>query len=418
MRKILILGSGTAGTIMANRLHAVLPRERWRITVVDNDPNHYYQPGFLFLPFGIYSRTDVVEAKSKYIPADIEFIITKIEVIEAASNRVKLFDGKYINYDYLIIATGTQVHPEETEGMLGPGWGKDVHEFYTLDGALALTEALRGWEGGRLVMNIVEIPIKCPVAPLEFVFLADWWLRKHGLRERTEISYVTPLDGAFTRPIASRILGETLERKKIKLVPEFSIGTVDQEGKKIVDWGGQELGYDMLVTVPTNMGDSLMARSELGNELNYVPTQRRTLRSRDHANIFVIGDATDLPTSKAGSVAHFAAEVLTQNILREIKGEPLEESFDGHANCFIESGDNRGILIDFNYDTEPLAGVFPWPWMGGPFHLLEETRMNHLAKMWFRWVYWNVLLKGRYIPISAKMSLASKIKPTPDPGAV
>jgi sulfide:quinone oxidoreductase len=410
MRNILILGCGTAGTIMANKLRAVLARAKWQITVVDPDPTHYYQPGLLFLPFEIYTRRDIVQPKARYLPEGVDLVLARAELITPQQNCVTLSDGRQLGYDYLIIATGTQVHPEETEGLLGPGWRKDVHEFYTLEGAEALATALKTWPGGRLVLNVVEAPVKCPVAPLEFVCLADWWFSKRGMRDRVQIDYVTPLDGAFTRPIAASMLGEILERKGINVVTEFATASVDQESRKIVDWGGREILYDMLVTVPTNMGDSLIARSGMGDELNYVPTDHHTLRSKDYSNIFVIGDATNLPTSKAGSVAHFEAATLTVNILREIKGQPLEASFDGHANCFIESGAGRGILIDFNYETEPLPGVFPWPWLGGPFRLLEETRMNHLAKMWFRWIYWNILLKGRPIPIPERMSLAGKVQ--------
>lgn len=412
LRRILILGCGTAGTIMANRLRTALSPGTWEIVAVDPDPIHYYQPGLLFLPFGIYSRSQLIEPKTKYVNPGIRFIQARTELIEPKQNRVQLESGEFLGYDYLIIATGTQVHPEETEGLLGPEWHRQVHEFYTLEGAAALTSALQNWQGGRLVLNIVEMPIKCPVAPLEFVFLADWWLRQRGLRDRVQIDYVTPLDGAFTRPIAAQLLGETLARKGINLVADFSTAAVDQSARTITDWNGRSLPYDMLITIPTNMGDAVIARSGMGDEFNYVPTNQATLQSKVQANIFVIGDATNLPTSKAGSVAHFAAETLAANMLLEIQGKPLEHSFDGHANCFIESGDGRGILIDFNYDTEPLPGVFPWPVLGGPFHLLQETRMNHWAKMWFRWIYWHLLLKGRYIPIPTRMSMAGKVRPT------
>jgi sulfide:quinone oxidoreductase len=408
-RSIVILGAGTAGTIMANKLARALDT-RWTISIVDKDPVHYYQPGFLFIPFGIYSREDVVAPKLNYIPGAVQYIQAEVEAVEPAAGHVKLQDGRSLGYDYLVIATGTQPNPAETEGMLGPLWGKEVHEFYTLDGALKLTEALKTFKGGRLVMNVAEVPIKCPVAPLEFVFLADWWLRQRGLREKTQIDYVTPLPGAFTRPIAARALGDLLERKGIRQVPDFSLAAVDQGARTISDWGGRELSYDMLVSVPVNMGDPALARSGLGDEYNYVATERHTLRAKHYENIFVLGDATDLPTSKAGSVAHFAADTALENILLSIKGQALELSFEGHANCFIESGDGRGILIDFNYDTEPLPGVFPYAGIG-PFSLLKETRMNHWAKMGFRWIYWNLLLPGRYIPIPSRMSMQGKWRP-------
>jgi sulfide:quinone oxidoreductase len=397
MKKLLILGAGTAGTMMANRLRKKIPADEWTMAIVDQYPKHYYQPGFLFMPFGIYSEKDVIKPKRKFIPLGVEYIEAEIDRIEAERNRVLLRSGEQLNYDLLIIATGVKTAPDQTEGMLGNDWRKRVLDFYTFEGASALHNALRGWNGGRLVVHISEMPIKCPVAALEFAFLADWWLTKRGLRNKTEIVYVTPLSGVFTKPIAARVLGHLLEKKRIKVVSDFNIARVDNERHKIVSWDDNEVDYDLLVTVPTNMGDVAMERSGLGDELNLVATDRHTLQAKQHPNIFVLGDATDLPTSKAGSVAHFQSEVLAENILHHINGEPLEPQFDGHANCFIESGYRKAFLLDFNYDLEPVPGKYPLPFVG-PFTLLRETRFNHFGKLAFKWIYWNLLLKAAPMP--------------------
>ena len=322
-------------------------------------------------------------------------------------NKVKLSNGKVLNYDYLIIATGSRIAPEEVEGLQNGGWRENIFDFYTPDGAAALAKFLKYWEGGKMVLNIAEMPIKCPVAPLEFVFLADWWFTEQGIRDKVDIEFVTPLPGAFTKPIAAKFLGQFLEKKNIKLHTEFGIGSVDSTNNKIVSWEEEAIDYDLLVSIPVNMGAEVIANSGLGDDLNFIPTDPNTLQAKDHENVFVIGDATDLPSSKAGSVAHFQADILYENILRTLEGRPLEEKFDGHANCFIESGFGKGILIDFNYDIEPLPGKFPLPGVG-PFSLLEETRMNHWGKMMFRWVYWNLLLKGAELPIEAQMNMAGK----------
>jgi len=408
MKNILILGAGTAGTIMANHLRKKVDRAEWKITIVDKEGNHYYQPGFLFMPFGIYSEEDVVKPKRKYVGQGVEYLEATIDRIEADSNQVHLQSGDILAYDVLIVATGTAPVPEETEGMTGADWRHRAHEFYTFEGAKALAKSLKDWQGGRLVMHICEMPIKCPVAPLEFVFLADAWLRGNGLREKTEIIYVTPLSGAFTKPVASKILSRLLDEKKINVVKDFSIARVDNEEHKIVSWDEMEVPYDLLVTVPTNMGDPMIERSGLGDELNFVPVDKHTLQSKAHDNIFVIGDATDAPTSKAGSVAHFEAEVLVENIEAYMAGLSLPAHFDGHANCFIESGNGKGFLLDFNYELEPVPGKFPVPGVG-PMSLLGESRLNHMGKMAFRWVYWNVLLPGYPIPmVGHKMTLAGK----------
>ena len=408
MKHLLILGAGTAGTMMANHLRKKLPREAWRLAVVDQYPKHYYQPGFLFMPFGLYSEADVVKPKKKFIPRGVDYVEAKVDRVDADRNQVLLASGEALNYDVLIIATGAKTAPDQTDGMTGEDWRKRVFDFYTFEGAAALNKALRDWKGGRLVVHISEMPIKCPVAPLEFAFLADWWLAKQGLREKTELVYVTPLPGAFTKPICSKVLGYMLEEKRIRVVTDFNIGRVDNDKHKIVSWDEKEVPYDLLVTVPTNMGDAAIERSGLGDELNFIPTEPNTLQSKAHKNIFVIGDATDVPASKAGSVAHFEAEVLTKNILHFINGEALERDFDGHANCFIESGYGKAFLLDFNYNLQPVQGTYPLPGIG-PFSLLKESRINHWGKLSFRWIYWNVLLKALPMPgIGHRMSRIGK----------
>jgi sulfide:quinone oxidoreductase len=407
MKKLVILGAGTAGTMMLNKLTPLLDKREWQITIVDQHETHYYQPGFLFIPFNIYSCKDVTKPKRDFFPSGTSVIMSAIERIDPTKNQVLLKNNMVLPYDYLIVATGANVHPEQTEGMVDGQWHKSIFDFYTIEGACALRDFFKHWQGGRLVVNVTEMPIKCPVAPLEFVFLADWYFTERGIREKVEIHFVTPLPGAFTKPRASSILGDFLDKKNIRLTSEFNIARVDNEKKTIVSWDEQEIPFDVLVTIPTNMGDDAIARSGMGDELNFIPTKKGTLVSENYGNVFVIGDATNLPSSKAGSVAHFQADILTENFLSVIEGREPEEQFDGHANCFIESGFGKGILIDFNYDTEPLPGKFPLPGVG-PFSLLEETKMNHYGKVMFRWMYWNFLLKGLELPIESHMSMAGK----------
>jgi len=251
------------------------------------------------------------------------------------------------------------------------------------------------------------MPIKCPVAPLEFTFLAEAWLRKQGIRDRVEIVFVTPLDGAFTQPVASAHLGAMLDERKIHVESDFMIERIDHEPTALVSYDERHVPFDLLVTVPLNMGADFVARSGLGDELNYVPVDKHTLLSTRYDNIFAIGDASDIPASKAGSVAHFAVEVFVDNFVQHVEGRPMTGSFDGHANCFVESGDDRALLIDFNYDTQPLPGKYPLPYVG-PMSLLKETRANHLGKLAFRHIYWNALLPGRPLGLPSEMSMAGK----------
>lgn len=407
MKKLLILGAGTGGTIMANKMRKELSRDEWNITVVDQVKTHYYQPGFLFIPFGYYKRIDVTKPKQNFLPIGVDSVYQRIEHIDHENNKVALDNGKVLGYDILIIATGTTINPEETPGMKGDLWQKNIFDFYTIEGAEALARFFKTWEGGNLVINIADNPIKCPVAPLEFSFYADAFFTERGMRDKVKISYVTPLSGAFTKPRSSKLLGSLLEEKNIEMVTDFFLSEVDNKNKLIKDFGGREVPFDCLITIPLHSGNPVISKSGLGDEFGFVKADKLTLQSTLKENIFVLGDAGNFPTSKAGSVVHFQADILTDNLLCYIEGRPFTGKFDGHSNCYIETGYGKGALIDFNYDTEPLPGYFPFPGIG-PFSLLKESRVNHYGKLLFRWIYWHILLKGKEMPIETHMTMAGK----------
>ncbi len=404
-RHVVILGGGTGGTLTANRLRRRFPEDELRISVVDEDDVHVYQPGLLFVPFGLADPEHIVRPRGRQLHRGVEFHRSGVERVDVAGRQVVLEDGTRLDHDVLVVATGAALLPEETEGLLGPQWGRSVHTFYTLEGARALHESLASFEGGRLVVNVVDLPIKCPVAPLEFCFLADWYLRERGIRDDVELTYVTPLDGAFTKPVAAATLGGMLDDKGVRLVTEFNTGEV-REGA-LVSWDERDVPFDLAVVVPLHGGQAYVGRSEgLGDELGFVPTDPATLQSTVAPEIFAIGDATTLPASKAGSVTHFEGDVLVENVGRFLAGEELDASYDGHANCFIETGFGKAMLIDFNYDQEPVPGHYPAR-MGLP--LLKESRLNHLGKLMFQWFYWHSLLPGRDVPgIGSDMPTAGK----------
>lgn len=395
-KQIVILGGGTGGTLMANRLRRSYGTSEMNIIVVDENDEHVYQPGLLFVPFDLEDVAEITRSRKRQLHKGIEFRQVAVNRVDLESDEVHLADGTTLSFDVLVVATGCVLQPEETEGMTGPGWMEKVFTFYTPEGASALHEALAEFPGGRVVVNVVDMPIKCPVAPLEFCFLADWYFQERGIRDKVELTYVTPLDGAFTKPIAAAKLSGLLAEKGVKLVTEFNTGEVDGEGGRLVGYDGREVPFDLAVVIPLHGGASYVERSPgLGDDLGFVPVDEHTLQSKAKPNVFALGDAAGVPTSKAGSVTHFEGEVLVKNIRHFLAGEPLDNSYDGHANCFIETGFKKALLIDFNYDTEPLPGHFPTA-VGMP--LLKESRLNHMGKLMFQWMYWHTLLPGRPIP--------------------
>jgi sulfide:quinone oxidoreductase len=406
MKRIVILGAGTAGTMMANRLARTLPGG-WDVVLVDRDDTHVYQPGLLFLPFGAYRETELVRPRTQLVDPRVQLRLGAIDRVASDEKRVVLGGGESIPYDFLVLATGSRTLPEATPGLAGEGWRTTAHDFYTVEGARTLRQSLDSFHAGRLVVNIAELPIKCPVAPLEFLFLADAYFTQRGDRDHIELVLATPLEGAFTKPVASALLGGMLAQRRIEVVGDFAASEVDGARKRLTSYDGRELDYDLLVSIPTHGGAELIKRSGLGDANGWIPTDRETLAVTGVERTFAVGDATDLPSSKAGAVAHFQGDVLTPNLLAAIDNRPPVARFDGHTNCFIETGYGKAMLIDFNYDTEPLPGKFPLPGVG-PFTLLGESAINHWGKLAFKWLYWNVIVAGKELPLDHRMLMAGK----------
>jgi len=395
MKRLLILGAGTGGCMIANKMRKQLPPSEWEITVIDKSRNHYYQPGLIFLPFKLYGYTDEkgnVRDTTDFIPAGVGFVEAEIQRIDHANHRVETSAGSH-EYDRLVIALGCHIEPEDIPGLTD-GYGKNVFYFYTYPSALDLQRAVDDFDGGRFVLDIAETPIKCPVAPIEFACLANYYFTMKGIRDRVQIAMITPMESVFTKPICSTIMGDLLRERNIEVIPNFSLAEVDSDKGTISSYDGHQEHFDMLVAIPPNVGPAVLDESGLGDGNGYCVTHPNSLQATRGEDIFVLGDCTNVATSKAGSVAHFEAGIVAENLLRSIRGEPLIDGFDGHSNCFIETGFNKAHLIDFNYTQQPVPGTLPLP-MVGPFSLLKETHLNHLGKLLFRWYYWNLLLHDR-----------------------
>ena len=406
---VLVLGDGIGGIVTANLLRKKARKKNLdvRVKVVGNSPLHTYQPGLLFLPFqkpGYKSMADIQKPTAGFIDSDIEYVCEKIVDIDSVKRQVTT-EQQILSYDWLVLGLGCRTLVDEVEG-LPEHWGKTVHGFYTPDSATRLIKALDDFQGGDLVVDVAEMPIKCPVAPLEFVCLADHYLTERGIRNKTRLTLVTPLDGAFTKPVCNEVLTDILVQKNIHVVPNASLSEVTENVMYCPD--RQEVPFDLMITIPPHEGSDLIEDAGLGDGLGFGRTDKQTLKSNVAERIFLVGDNAGVPTSKAGSVAHFQADVVVHNMLREIEGKDAEPCADGHANCFIETGYGKAVLIDFNYDIQPVPGKFPMPVIG-PMSLLKETRLNHLGKLAFKHVYWNVLLPALPIPmVGSQMSTTGK----------
>jgi len=411
MKKILILGSGAGGTICAVKLRHELDPLEWQITIIDEDEMHHYQPGWLFIPFGIYTAEDCMKPKREFIPKGVNFVHDTIVGVNPDNREVECQNGKY-NYDYLIIATGCRIAPEEVEGLEDwkPDPNANEHTFFTLESAMALHKKMKYFKKGRLVFNIAEMPHKCPVVPMEFIFMADWFYGVNGVRDDITIESVTPNTGIFTKPIATKVLSVAAEEKEILVTPNFDLTEVNTEEGYLESAKGDRVDYDLLISTMPNLGAEYVETSGMGDGMGYVFTDHHTLKAEKYDNIYVVGDATNVPTSKAGSVAHYEAEIIVENIILEIDGQEPKPAFDGHSTCFIVSGYEKAYLFDFNYKTEPLPGKFPCPGLG-PFDLVGESYVNYWGKMMFKWVYWNLLLSGNELPLEPQMNMAGKSWP-------
>ena len=277
-RRVVILGGGTGGTLVANRLRRALSANEAEIAVVDRDDRHVYQPGLLFVPFGLATPGDLVRPRSRQFSAGVEFRQAGVDRVGLDANEVILDDGVKLDYDVLVVASGAMLRPDETDGLSEAIQVSAAHTFYTLEGSAALAGALAAFDGGRLVVNVVDMPIKCPVAPIEFSFLADWYFRERGIRDRVSLIYATPLDGAFTKEVCNRELSGLLARKGVEVVTEFNTGEVDAEGRRLVSFDERQIQFDLAVVVPLHGGATYVDRSaDLGraSSVSCRPTKQR-----------------------------------------------------------------------------------------------------------------------------------------------
>jgi sulfide:quinone oxidoreductase len=372
---VLILGGGVGGTIVAN-LVAKDAADDARITLVDPTGVHVYQPGFLYVAVGAEKPEALQRDEAGLLRKGVKLIVDTATLIDPAAKKVFLKSGRTLRYDELVIATGCRTVMDEVPG------GVAAHDFYTMKGAARLFATLREFEGGSIVIGVAGIPYKCPPAPVEFVFLLDDYLRSRGIRDNCEIKLLSPLNRAFTIEATSKLVQPILAERGIELTPFFNVETVDPVAKTVTSLEGETVPYDLLVLVPPHRGQKVIEDSKLGDERGWVPVDKNTLKHAAFHSIWAIGDATDIPISKSGSVAHYEASVAAAEVVAALRGEPAPTHvYDGKVMCFLETGRGEATTISFDYDHPPVS---PTP-----------ARRWHWAKALFNKAYWHTVPQGR-----------------------
>lgn len=375
-KHIIVLGGGAGGTIAANLLARRLKPHEADVTVIDKLGVHLYQPAYLYLSFGWYRREKAMRSERGLLQRRVHLVVDEATHIDPDGRRVTTAKNGDLAYDYLVIATGARLNPGEV-----PGLAEGAHHFYSEEGALALRGALKDFRGGKVVIGIGGVPYKCPPAPLEFAFLLDWWLKRKGLRDTTEIFFTSPLPRVFPIESVAAMAAPLLEKRGVRIHTFFNLETVDPKTRTATSLEGETLPYDLLVMIPPHRGAAVVTASGLGDGGGWVPTDRYTLKAEGRDGVYVVGDATNLPISKSGAAAHFEASPLVDNLLADMRGTRTEHRYNGKVMCFLETGFDKATLLSFDYDHPPTP---PRP-----------SAMYHWLKLMFNKSYWQTVVKGR-----------------------
>ena len=349
---VVIVGGGTGGSVLANdladRLEPELDAGDVRITLINDDADHVYKPVWLYVPFGQREPDDGRRPLEDLVDDRVDIRIDRVTEIDTDAERLESMEGDdTIEYDHLVLATGSTLVPEEIPGLADGG-----HDYYSESGAVDLRDELLSLTEGRLVLSVVGTPHMCPAAPLEFVFMVDDWLRERGLREDVEITYTYPIQRVHGNPHIAEWARPIMEERDIDVETFFNAESVDPEAETITSMEGTELDYDLLVTIPPHAGVDLIEEAGLGDD-GWVDVDKHTLEAEAAENVYALGDTADTGVPNAGSVAHYQAGVVGQRLASEIRGRPATATYDGKTLCFIETGMDAASFVEFDYETPP-----------------------------------------------------------------
>ncbi|HKW22712.1 MAG TPA: FAD/NAD(P)-binding oxidoreductase [Ktedonobacterales bacterium] len=382
--QVAIVGGGVGGTLIANRLRRLLhgdARHEIDITVYDAEGTHTYQPGWLYVPFARQDPRKLVRPERRLLHEGITLLsgdAGRVQRIVPGEKQLLTADGQAHTYDYLVLATGSRNAPEDV-----PGFAEDADHFYSEAASLRLAEKLAHFSGGRIITGVASVPYRCPPAPLEFTFMLEAALRDWGVREQTEIHYVFPINRPFPIESVSDFVAPLLDQRGVQVHTFFNVESIDPERKVVSSLEGEELSYDLLVLAPPHRGQQVIVDSGLGDRDGWVATDRNTLRVKgfEDANLFAVGDATDLPVSKSGSAAHYEGHIVAETIAAELQRRPIQHQYHGRVACFLETGHGQATFLWFDYEHPPKP---PKP-----------RRLWHLEKVALNTFYWQLIPPAR-----------------------
>jgi len=347
MSHVVIVGGGTGGTVLANRLvNALADPDAHRITVVNDGPDQVYKPAFLYVAFDELTVADGRRPIRELLDRRIEFVEGRVTEVETDAHAVELADGTRLDYDELVLATGTRVDPSGVEGLAEGG-----HHFYDADGARALREALATFDGGEIVVSVAGMPHMCPAAPVEITLILEDWLSRQGLRAESSITYTYPVERTHVLGPLADWTDDRLDERDVAVETAFEVDRVDPDDETIVSADGTALAYDLLITIPPHTGSDLIRSSGLGDD-GWVDVDQHTLEVTGVEDVHAIGDVADVPTSKAGSVAHYEAGVVAKRLRARLDGRTPSARYAGKTVCFVESGLDESTFVAFDYDKE------------------------------------------------------------------
>jgi len=368
---IVVVGGGTGGTVLANRLAeklgSAIDAGDASVTVINDGEHQHYKPAYLYVPFGKKTVEEAKRPLSDLLDRRVDLRVDRVTEIDTEDKAVALEGGESLAYDHLVLATGANLDPDAVPGLTEGG-----HHFYGPEGAESLRDELADFEEGHLVLSVIGVPHMCPAAPLEFVFMADDWLRKRGLREDVEITYTYPIQRAHGLESIADWATPKLDERDITLETFFNAEAVDPDEGVLETMEGNELEYDLLVAIPPHTASDLVSEAGLGD--TWVEVDRATLEAEHAEDVYAIGDVADVPTSKAGSVAHYEAGVVADRIASRVRGETPTSVYEGKTVCFIETGMDEATFVEFGYGSEPT--------------MREPSKPVHWAKLGYNESYW------------------------------